>query len=217
MNSILIMTAVAPERDAVLRGLGGAQQFDVRLAGVGPVAAAFNTAKVLANASYDLVISAGIAGGFPGVAEIGSVVVSNEIVAADLGAETPDEPDGFSSLDKLGFGSTRVPVDPSLAARVTEALAQAGLSVHQGPVLTLSTVTGTAATASQLAARVPGAAAEGMEGYGVAYAAHESGIPVIEIRTISNPVGPRDRSAWRIKDALDALEAASQVLTEVLR
>ena len=29
-------------------------------------------------------------------------------------------------------------------------------------------------------------------------------------------VGPRDRSAWRIKEALDVLEAASSILTEVL-
>jgi futalosine hydrolase len=29
-------------------------------------------------------------------------------------------------------------------------------------------------------------------------------------------VGPRDRAAWRIKEALDVLEAASRVLSEVL-
>jgi hypothetical protein len=29
-----------------------------------------------------------------------------------------------------------------------------------------------------------------------------------ELRTVSNPVGPRDRTAWRVADALDALEAA---------
>ena len=211
---ILVMTAVDGERDAVWRGLQGAEAFEVQLAGVGPVAAAFNTAKVLAANSYDLVISAGIAGGFPERAEIGSVVVSDAIIAADLGAESPD---GFLSLDELGFGSASVPVDPNLVTRIAHALQAAGLTVHTGPVLTLSTVTGTAASASELAARNPSAVAEGMEGFGVAYAAHQHGIPVIEIRTISNPVGPRDRSAWRIKDALQSLEATSQVLAEVLR
>ncbi|SPF44134.1 conserved hypothetical protein [Candidatus Desulfosporosinus infrequens] len=54
-----------------------------------------------------------------------------------------------------------------------------------------------------------------MEGYGVGYAAFERGVPVLEIRAISNMVGPRERSTWRIKEALDVLEATSSILTEV--
>jgi futalosine hydrolase len=78
-------------------------------------------------------------------------------------------------------------------------------------------VTGTAETAAEMAARVPGAAAEAMEGFGVAYAATDRGLPVAELRAVSNAVGPRDRSAWRIKDALNALEAAANILAEVFR
>jgi len=210
---ILVMTAVSAERDAVLRGLHSDTRFDVLVAGVGPAAAAANTAKVLATVEYSLVVSAGIGGGFPGRAEVGSLVVANEIVAADLGAETPE---GFISLDELGFGFTRIRLDASLVNRVTGALLAAKLPVNTGPVLTVSTVTGTAASAAELAARVPGAAAEAMEGYGVALAAHDRGVPILEIRAISNPVGPRDRSAWRIEEALNVLEAASSVLSEVL-
>ncbi|MDF2963924.1 MAG: futalosine hydrolase [Paenibacillus sp.] len=210
---VLIMTAVQAERDAVLRGLNGDSRFDVLIAGVGPVAAAVATATVLASADYGLVVSAGIGGGFAGQAGVGTLAVANEIVAADLGAQTPE---GFSSLDELGFGFTRIQADANLAGRLTGALQAAGLPVTAGPVLTLSTVTGTAETASELAARVPGATAEAMEGFGVAAAAHARGVPVLEIRAISNPVGPRDREAWRIGDALKALEAASSVFVEVL-
>lgn len=209
---VLIATAVAAERDAVMRGLQGPSMFDVIVVGVGPAAAAASTAKVLAAGEYDLVVSAGIGGGFVDRAEVGSLVVASEIVAADLGAQTPD---GFSSVDELGFGSTRIPVDPLLVTRVAEALQATGQSVYTGPVLTVSTVTGTAATATEMAARVPGAAAEAMEGYGVAIAAHQCGVPILEIRAISNPVGPRDRSAWRIPEALNALESASKVLLGV--
>lgn len=211
---VLVMTSVSAERDAVLRGLHGDTRFDVLVAGVGPAAAAASTATALAMADYDLVVNAGIGGGFPGLAEVGSLVVANEIVAADLGAQTPE---GFCSLDELGFGSTRVPVDASLVTRVTEALLSAGMSVTTGPVLTVSTVTGTAATASELASRVPGAAVEAMEGYGVATAARNRGVPILEIRAVSNPVGPRDRAAWRIEEALHLLERASSVLLEVLQ
>ena len=55
-----------------------------------------------------------------------------------------------------------------------------------------------------------------MEGYGVAVAAAMKQLPVLEIRTISNAVGPRDREAWRIREALEALEAASRALLEVI-
>ncbi|MTI84896.1 MAG: futalosine hydrolase [Firmicutes bacterium] len=210
---VLVMTAVPVEREAVLRGLHGDGRFDVLLAGVGPVSAAVNTAKVLATARYGLVVSAGIGGGFPGKADVGSVVAAKEIVAADLGVETPE---GFSSLDELGLGCTRIQVNASLVSAVTDALLAAKLPVKTGPVLTVSTVTGTAESAAELLARVPGAAAEAMEGYGVACAAHDCGVPILELRAISNLVGPRDRAAWRIKDALELLEAASSVLLEVL-
>lgn len=210
---ILIMTAVEVEREAVLRGLSGDSRFKVKLAGVGPAAAAANTAMALAAAEYSLVISAGIAGGFVDRAAIASLVVASEIIAADLGAETPD---GFLSVDELGFGSTRVPVDAELVSKVHNSLLKAGLQVTTGPVLSLSTVTGSHKTARELAIRIPGAAAEAMEGYGVATAAHIRGIPVLELRAISNAVGPRDRSAWRIGDALKALEQASSILREVL-
>jgi len=214
-RKILVLTAVEAEKDAVLRGLRGNSNVEVTVAGVGPAAAAASTALALAgkDADYELVVSAGIAGGFANVAPIGSIVVASESVAADLGAETPE---GFAGVDKLGFGTNRVVADAALASRLTNSLRSSGIPTHCGPVLTLSTVTGTAETAELLAARVPGAAAEAMEGYGVAEAASRFGIPFMEIRAISNAVGPRDRAAWRIGEALAALESASTHLEEVL-
>ncbi|MFD0672148.1 futalosine hydrolase [Cohnella sp. GCM10027633] len=216
-NKILVMTAVAAERDAVLRGLsGGHARFDVKLAGVGPVSAAVNATAALIEGSgeYGLVISAGIAGGFQGRADIGDVVVSTAMIAADLGVETPD---GFSSVDELGFGTSRVEADSAIVDRIVAAIAAGdGLRVVRGSVVTVSTATGTAATEARNAARVPGVAAEGMEGYGVAAAAEARGVPVIELRAISNRVGPRDRDAWRIGDALASLELAFARLSEGL-
>ncbi|AGK99671.1 futalosine hydrolase [Desulfoscipio gibsoniae] len=214
---VLIMTAVQAEMEVVLSGLhrdrGSDKGIDVLVAGIGPVAAAVSTLKALLTAEYNLVVNAGIGGGFSGRAEVGSLVVANKIVAADLGVETFE---GFSNLDELSLGTTSIQVDNGLVQGVTEALLAAGLPVKTGPVLTVSTVTGTAESAAKLAARVPGAAAEAMEGYGVAVAAREQGLPIIELRAISNLVGPRDRAAWRIKDALGVLEKASLVLSEVL-
>ena len=177
---------------------------DVLVGGVGPAAAAAATATALAlapsDSPYGLVVSSGIAGGFAPAAPIGSAVVAEAIVAADLGAETPD---GFADVTELGFGRVR-----HACAHVDQAarrLRDAGVPTAVGPVLTVSTVTGSAARAEELLRRHPGAVAEAMEGFGVAEAATAHGLPVLELRTVSNAVGPRDRSAWRIGDALATL------------
>ncbi|WP_254075533.1 futalosine hydrolase [Paenibacillus tritici] len=210
---VLIVTAVAAEREAVLRGLRGSSRFDVIAAGAGPAAAAAGTAAALAAGSYGCVVSAGIGGGFPGRAPVGSLVVASEMLEAALGAETPE---GFRSAAELGFGSVSVPAPGGTVQALAAALAAAGLTVSTGPVLTVSTATGTAGTAAALAARHPEAAAEAMEGHGVAVAAHALGIAALELRAISNAVGPRDRAAWKINEALDALTAAAAILLEVL-
>ncbi|MGW5849262.1 futalosine hydrolase [Streptomyces sp. NPDC055254] len=182
--------------------------FDVLVAGVGPAAAAAGTATALALAPYSLVVSAGIGGGFRPAAPLGSLVVADAIVAADLGAETPD---GFVGVSELGFGRTVHLPPAELAARAAEAT-----GALLAPVLTVSTVTGTADRAAALAARHPLAGAEAMEGFGVAEAAAAHGLPVLEIRAVSNAVGPRDRAAWRIGDALAALAGGFRALGPVL-
>ncbi|MGC0422383.1 futalosine hydrolase [Embleya sp. AB8] len=208
---ILVITAVTAERDAVLGGSRswGTAGPDVFTVGVGPAAAAAGTAAALARGAYDLVVNAGIAGGFAGVAPVGSTVLADRVVAADLGAQTAD---GFVPIEELGFGTGGFVADSGLVTHVGDALRAAGITLAVGPALTVSTITGTAARAAELAERHPGAAAEGMEGFGVATAAAAFGVPMLELRTVSNAVGPRDRAAWRIPDALRALTAAFAAL-----
>ncbi|WP_037574954.1 futalosine hydrolase [Phaeacidiphilus oryzae] len=223
---LLVVTAVPVEADAVLRGVPGAEEdaapvevplpggrtlrrrwpVDVLAAGVGPAAAAAATATALAvgGDGYALAVSSGIAGGFAPRAAMGAAVVADGIVAADLGAEAPEAPGGFADVAALGFG--RIRHETAHVALITGALRAAGLPVSAGPVLTVSTTTGTAARAAELTGRHPEAVAEAMEGFGVAEAAAPFGIPVQELRTVSNAVGPRDRSSWVIGDALAALE-----------
>ncbi|MYS90292.1 MULTISPECIES: futalosine hydrolase [Streptomyces] len=193
----------------------GTDAFDIQVisAGVGPALAAASTASALTAAAldgtpYDLVVSAGIGGGFQPGASVGSLVVAEEIVAADLGAETDD---GFLSVTELGFGTVRHHPPEDLVRLVADAL-----GARTGAVLTVSTVTGTAERAAVLRERHPTALAEAMEGFGVAEAAAAHGVPVLEVRAISNAVGPRDRAAWRIPDALAALTEGFGKLVPVL-
>ncbi|MEU1827479.1 futalosine hydrolase [Streptomyces abikoensis] len=223
---VLVVTAVPAERDAVTAAAperrefplpggavlhrvvpdGGAVVCDVLAAGVGPAAAAAGaatalTAAALAGDPYDLVVSAGIAGGFAPAAPVGALVVSDALVAADLGAQSGDG--GFLSVTELGFGSHTHRAPEELVRAVAGAT-----GAVRGAVLTVSTATGTAERAGELAVRHPGAVAEGMEGFGVAEAAAAHGVPVLELRAVSNEVGPRDKGAWRIGEALRALTGA---------
>ncbi|MER8088861.1 futalosine hydrolase [Streptomyces sp. NPDC058316] len=231
---VLVVTAVPAERDAVTRAFGdgpevavhhapgaelhrvgdpgGDSVVDVLAGGAGPAAAAAATAFGLAaghaSGPYDLVVSAGIGGGFAPVAPVGSLVVASGIVAADLGAETPE---GFVPVTALGFGRNRHLPPRSLVRDVA-----AATGALTGEILTVSTVTGSAERAAALRAAHPRAAAEAMEGFGVAEAAERSGAAVLELRAVSNAVGPRDRDAWRIGDALAALTGAFGKLVPVL-
>jgi futalosine hydrolase len=198
---LLVITAVEAERQA-LTGLAGV---DVVVGGVGPAESAAATATLLGDSTVDLVICAGIGGGL-GPCSPGDLAASSRIVFADLGAETPQ---GYRSASQLGFGKDDYPVRAALAERVA-----ARTGAHLGCVLTVATVTGTAAGAEELLRRYPDAVAEGMEGAGVAAAARRRGVAFAELRAISNPVGPRDRDSWRIDDALRTLRAGVIALAE---
>jgi futalosine hydrolase len=201
--SLLVVTAVELERDAILAALGD-RDVCVLVGGVGPAATAAATSAALASGDHELVISAGIGGGFAPL-RVGGVAVAASIVFADLGAETDT---GFMAVSALGFGTDHYAVSPQLAVELTDRTGG-----RLGTVLTVATVTGTAATADELRGRYPDAVAEGMEGAGVAAAATLHGVPFAEIRAISNPVGPRDRAAWRIPDALTSLGRAIDAVT----
>ncbi|WP_128382421.1 futalosine hydrolase [Streptomyces cavernae] len=234
---LLVVTAVTAEREAAARGLDpaappteltlpghvlrrtgdgnapGPLRADLLAAGVGPAAAAAAagaalTAAALRGEPYHLAVAAGIGGGFAPNAPVGAVVVADRIVAADLGA---DSPEGFLPIDTLGFGRAAHACPPRLGTAVARAL-----GATRASVLTVSTATGTAERARALARAHPDAGAEAMEGFGVAEAAAVHDTPVLEIRAVSNAVGPRDRSAWRIGEALAALQQSFCALRTVL-
>jgi len=228
--TLLVVVAVEAERDAVVRDLGAAEPIEIAgrhgvrvetpagplhafAAGVGPVAAALTTASLLtASPRYNLVASAGIAGGFRGRVETGTIVVADRATFADLGVRADD---GFLTLHDMGLrqDSTHAVASHELVRR----LSLGPLRVAHGEILTLACMTGTEADADQLASRHPHALAEAMEGFGVVAAVMaQPHVPsyVTEIRAISNLIGRRDRSTWEIPRALDALASAFATLVK---
>lgn len=220
-----MITAVDAERDAVADGVGEPQEVSVGpyrharrcetngddvlivASGVGPAAAAAATSYAVASYDVSHIVSMGIAGAFPSAAlPSGAVVLASVIVAADLGAMTPER---FLDLEAMGLdGGATVSSDPGMLAVAHAGLQRSGLAVAVGPLLTLSTVTGTTERAAELMSQ-HGALGEAMEGAGVAHVAALHRIPVLELRTISNQVGIRDRASWDILGALTSLTTAA--------
>lgn len=220
---VLIVTSVPAERNAVLRGLGlpmlaveeavaAGHRTVVATGGVGVAAATATTTWLLRDQyrqdPFDLVVCAGVAGGFAGRVPVAGTVLARRCVAADLGAESPH---GLLTLEDLHLGQSTVEMNAAVLARLHKRLAHATI----GDVLTVSTVTGTAQRAAALLTRHPDAVAEAMEGFGVAAAARRAGAAWAEVRTISNPVGPRDRTAWDLTGALAALTQTAAALADL--
>lgn len=186
---ILIVCAVAKE----LAFLVPQPHVEVLVTGVGPVDAAANVSRALAQSSYDLVINAGIAGAFEGDTKIGDgVVVSEDAFELDL--ETGDPillPDGLRAHDRVASDLTLV-----------DALVELGFAAQRG--VTVARVTATEASAARLADR--GAQTESMEGFAVLRAAEIAGVKAIQVRGISNRVGDRARSRWDFAAGAAGLE-----------
>ena len=203
--SVLIVVATKLEAER-LPELPGAR---VIVSGIGAVNAALAVQAAILESRPSLVLSLGIAGAYPNSGlKIGDVCVSSRMVFAGLGAM---DGSNFLNLEQMGFAlleqdGERVHNALQADARSDEFALVTGARL--GPILTLETVTGSVEMALELESRVPGALAEGMEGAGVALAAARSGLGCLEIRGISNMVGPRDRSGWRIREALEALATA---------
>ena len=218
---IIVFTAVEAEREAVLTGLSHASfasiaTFEVLLCGVGPVTAAVQSTRALterigSGQKIDLIISAGIGGTFicddENTIDAAEIWLAERSVWADAGAESRH---GFLTLDALGFGQNIY--DPDAVILQTF---QSALDCRMGDVLTVSTATGTSTTASKLKKRWPNATVEAMEGFGVAMAAQELGIPFLEVRSISNRVGPRRRDEWKFQEAFAGLSEAFVRISQV--
>jgi futalosine hydrolase len=224
----LVVTAVSAERDAIADGIGEPQAVTVgpygssrrcetdgrdvviMAGGVGPAAAAAATSYAIATREVSLVVSMGVAGSFASARlQHGDTAVASSIVAADLGAMSPER---FLDLAALGLdGGATVECPPELVTLARDRIAESGLHVAVGAILTLSTMTGTTERAAELMGR-HGAVAEAMEGAGVAHVAALHDLPVLEVRTISNEVGLRDRNAWDLVTALTSLGTAARAL-----
>ena len=194
MPDVLICVAVDAEA-CDLAGLGSISgtSVEVLTTGIGPVNAAVALTRFLAHHRVGTVISLGIGGAYPlSGLQVGKVACAASETYADLGA---DSPLGFLDMEALGF-----PVVGDYFNRLPLDLFPTS---NRLPFVTRTTCTGRTTDAQSIWART-GGAVESMEGAAIVHTALAHGVPVAEVRGISNMVGDRDRTAWRITEAAQA-------------
>lgn len=190
-----------------LEGLLLRPHVPVLITGVGAVNAAYTLTRFLEREEAHAVIVCGIAGAYPhafneGALSIGSVVCAESECYGDLGAHSAN---GFLDMQALGF-----PVIEAAEPIYNVLPMQIFPTSRRHRFVTMNTCTGDDETARQLEART-GGSVESMEGAAIAHVAALFGIPVGEIRGISNRAGNRDRSTWRVREAATAAQEALRV------
>lgn len=202
MSFPLLVCVATDLEDAWLRErLAGRADVSIVHTGVGPVNAAHAATLGIVRWRPSAILICGVGGAYPasGLA-VGDVACASEECYGDLGASSPD---GFLDMRALGF-----PVIAGPEPLYNDLPMSIFPTAARVKFVTVSTCTGTAAAADALAART-GGAVENMEGAAIAHVAHLHGVPVGEVRGISNLVTDRDPGAWRLREAAQAAQEAA--------
>jgi futalosine hydrolase len=207
---------------ALYQGTLAGQGVALQHSGVGKANAAATTALLLDSLRPEAVLCFGCAGAYLASGlKVGDLVLASEEIYGDEGAVTPE---GFLDMQALGFPLAehsgerwfnRFPVDPELLAHGQRLIVGAmgtQQRVARGPLVTVSTCSGSALAGNQLARRTDGLG-ENMEGAAIAQLCARFGVPFFEVRGISNLVEDRDLSRW---DLPRAATAAQQAVRAVL-
>jgi futalosine hydrolase len=175
-------------------------EFGVLVTGIGSIHTSYALAAELHNRRPDYLIQAGIAGSFSTDYTPGSMVFIKEELNGDLGVE---ENGLFKDVFDMNL---QQPVTPytgkALINPRCDDWKQYGLPFVTA--ITINEITTNAARIQQLQQKYD-PVVESMEGAAFHYIALKENIPFIQVRAISNYVGERDKTQWKMKEAVEIL------------
>jgi futalosine hydrolase len=216
---ILIVAATEAELDGLVARLGGRRRLGDRLwetssdgrdvhlliTGVGMVATAAWCSRALAERPYDIALNAGLCGSFVDSLVPGTVVHVVADCLAELGAEDGDR---FLTLQDLGLedgADARLGCAELRNAAPPPIAALDRLQKVRG--ITVNTAHGHEPSITAVVERLH-PQVESMEGAAFMYACLMHEVPFAQIRAVSNVVERRNRSTWKVKEAIEALAGA---------
>jgi futalosine hydrolase len=173
---------------------------DILITGVGTPATIYNLQKRLQQEEYHYVIQAGIAGAFSSELNLAETVLVKQDTFGDIGTEENQfftsfigspliNAHGYPYADGWLMNTEGMPKNNTLKAVKGVTVNKVSDSILQKQQLIK-------AFAPQI---------ETMEGAAFHFVCLQEAIPFVQIRTISNYVGERDKSKWKIREAFENL------------
>jgi futalosine hydrolase len=169
----------------------------ILITGIGIPATIFHLTQHLVKSEYELVVQAGIGGSFDNAFQLGSVAAIEADTFGDIGI---DEKGSFVTLFETGLahendfpytdGWLKNPHDYSNK-----------LSLPAAKAITVNKITDDAVEIKRMQERF-GADIESMEGAAFHYVCLQQKIKFLQLRSISNIVGERDKTKWTMKEAI---------------
>jgi len=234
LPSLLIAAAVAEELTIINERISGAKHIhrgpielrsgsirglDVAtlLTGPGTVSTAGALAGVFAVQPPKAVVVTGCGGAFEGSGlTAGDIAVATGEIHGQLGVEDEKVP---GRIHSLSFLPNRIMLDGTFTQKGYDALQNSALQKHfklmKGLFPTVATVTSRAETAAAYGRRY-GVIMENMEGFAAAALCKQYDIPMMELRAVSNMVGQRDRSTWKLDLAFEQAREAILTILEII-
>ncbi len=166
--------------------------------GVGLLPSTYAIIQLIARLKPDLIIQVGIAGSFNPTLVLGTAVTVRQEILADMGVY---ETDGYHDIFELGLAEENMPpFEQGAIVNRYDHLIEAA-SLHAVSAVSVNEIS-TSAEKINLFAEKYKADIESMEGAALHYVCALQQIPFIQIRGISNLVGERDKTKWKIPESL---------------
>lgn len=178
------------------------RRISILIGGVGLVATTFNLSCKLLERSFDMVWQLGVAGAYPteNVKLLDLVWVTSDRIA-DLGVL--DVNGSFLDLAQIGLQDPSGCLLP--APDVPEEFSDLFRSLQKAEGSSVNCIQGDPTVFRKITPRAASVHVESMEGAAMHFVCTRLNVPFAQVRSISNWVEPRDKSRWRMQEAIAEL------------
>jgi futalosine hydrolase len=166
--------------------------------GVGLLPSSYAIMQLIARLKPDLIIQVGIAGSFNPTLVLGTAVTVKQEMLADMGVY---ETDGYHDIFELGLAEKNMPpFEQGAIVNHHDYLIDAA-SLPDVSAVSVNEISTSTEKINVFAEKYK-ADIESMEGAALHYVCAMQQIPFIQIRGISNLVGERDKTKWKIPESM---------------
>lgn len=209
-NMRILLVAATPNEIELF--INDFSNVDILVTGVGMPATIYQLQKKLYERDYDFVVQAGIAGSFTNDLVLGETVLIKQDTFGDLGAEekrifTPYFTSGLIDGRQFPFANGWL-INATAPPKNSILKSVKAVTVNKVSDSFLQKIQLTDAFDPQI---------ETMEGAALHYVCLQEEIPFLQLRSVSNYVGERDKSKWKIKESFENLNAELTTLIKQLR